>query len=312
MSFMFKDKKVLVTGANGFIGSNLVASLGANGANVVGTIREGSDLYRLDVLNAKCDLVNIDLLDINSIHKNLSNIQPEYIFHTTTIRDEEKWQDIINLNTISLVELVKAISSPKLKKIINFGSSHEYGNVKTPYRESALIQPDNIYGVGKAAGTLLLQQLAIAESLPVVTVRPFYVYGCLEPENRFVTTCIHAISNNEKVSLTSPGFMHDYIYIDDLVEACLSIAMDKRITSGIYNIASGKQTSNEDIVDLIGRLLNITPRVNIGAYPSRKCDKTSWYADISLIRKEIGWNNKTSLEEGINKIIKFYNTSSTH
>lgn len=309
MSSAFEGKVVLVTGAAGFIGANLVATLEKLGAKVFGLARKNTDLYRLNLINTQCELIIGDLSDCKIIQKNISSLQPDYVFHTITILDEKKWQENFTNNTIALVNLVRVVSSPNLKKFVNFGSSHEYGDIESPYKECALIQPCSLYGVSRSAGTLLLQQMVLAESLPIATLRPFYVYGPLEPEQRFISTIIRAILNDKELALTEPGYMHDYIFVSDVIEASLTVALDDKSSSMIFNIASGIQTANEKIVTLIGQILEKIPKIVVGGFPARNCDRKSWCADVSLAKKELGWASRTSLSDGLKKTIEWYYAS---
>lgn len=308
MSDHFNNKNILVTGAGGFVGANLVAALENDGAKVFSLVRKQTDLYRLKQIKSNSEIIVVDLLEHAEVNKVVSSIQPEYVFHTATLRSENSWQATLNINGAVIVNLIKAIASPKLKKFIHLGSSYEYGDIETPYKESDAIQPDTFFGASKAAGTLLLQYLANWEDLPIVTLRLFHVYGRMEPTSRLIPSAIKLILQDKAVPITISNFVRDYIHINDVIDACYKAALHENISGQIFNIGTGIETSNEKIVNDLGALMGKSPKVILGGFPSRSWERTSWCADISLARKKLGWVPNTTLKEGLKKSIELYTT----
>lgn len=302
----FKNKKVVVTGANGFIGAHLVASLEKETAEVFAFVRQQSDPARLVRLNSRAKRVSVDLLDSESVKNKLAAIEPAFVFHTAVSRDYEHWQQTMDMNVAATLNLLAASLSPSLEKFVHCGSSLEYGDIKVPYKESDAIKPGSLYGASKAAGTLQLQQLAMSKALPVVILRLFHVYGGLENEHRLIPTAIRSLLSNLPITLTAPGYRHDFVYVGDVVKACLVAALKDNISGQIFNVASGQPVANEDVVAMISDIMGKQTEVRIGAFTAREWDKADWYADISRAQNELGWQPDTSLKQGLQKCVAAY------
>lgn len=302
----FKNKRVVVTGANGFIGAHLVAALEKEAAEVFAFVRKHSDLTRLVRLNTRAKKTSVDLLDSKAVKNELAAIQPNYVFHTAVGRDYDQWQQTLDLNVSATLKLLGASLSPSLEKFVHCGSSLEYGDIKAPYKESDAIQPGSLFGASKAAGTLQLQQLAISKALPVVILRLFHVYGALDSEHRLVPTAIKSFLSSKPITLTKPGYRHDFVYVNDVVKACLMAALKDNVSGQIFNIASGKPVTNEAVIAMISDLMGKQTELKTGAFSAREWDKADWYADISKAHQQLGWQPGTSLKDGLQKCITSY------
>lgn len=309
MSKQFYRKKILVTGAGGFIGANLIAALESDGAKVFSLVRKQTDLYRLKQIKSDSELLFVDLLEHDEVTKVGNFIQPDYVFHTATLRHEDDWQATLNINAAAIVNLIKAVASPQLKMFVHLGSSYEYGNIATPYKENDSIKPNTFFGASKAAGTLLLQHLAKCEGLPIIILRLFHVYGRMEPSTRLIPSAIKLILQNKDVPITMPSFVRDYIHIYDIIDACYKAAQYKELSGQIFNIGTGIETSSDKIVNDLGALMGKSVKIMPGKFPTRSWERTNWCADISLARKKLGWVPNTTLQEGLKQSIALYASS---
>lgn len=302
----FKDKKIVVTGANGFIGAHLVAALESESAEVFALVRKHSDLSRLVKFNTRAKKITVDLLDYQAVRNEIAAIQPNYVFHTAVSRDYNNWQATLDMNSSATLNLLHACLSSSLERFVQCGSSLEYGDIKAPFRESDAIRPNSLFGASKAAGTLQLQRLALNKGFPVVILRLFHVYGILDNKHRLVPTAIKNFLSNSPVTLTDPGYRHDFVYVSDVVKACLLAATKKEASGQIFNIASGEPVANEDVIALIGSITGKQTEVKVGAFPPREWDKAEWYADISKAQKQLGWRPDSSLEHGLQQCVAWY------
>lgn len=306
MTNKFKGKRVVVSGANGFIGAHLVAALENEGAEVFALVRRHSDLTRLVKLDTRANKINVDLLDHKKARGKLTAIEPHYVFHTAVSRDYGNWREILDMNGAATLNLLHACLSPSLQKFVHCGSSLEYGAIKAPFRESDAIRPNSLFGASKAAAALQLQQLAISKDLPVVILRLFHVYGPMENEHRLVPTAVRSFLTNSAMTLTKPGYYHDFVYVGDVIKACLMAAAKTGLSGQLFNIASGKPVSNEAIVALISNITGKQIAIKTGEFMPREWDKANWYADISKAQKQLGWRPDTSLEQGLQKCVTWY------
>ena len=306
----FSGKTILVTGASGFVGSHIIAALQNTGARIIGLARKDSSLQRLDQLQASCSLLFVDILDDDAIKAIVAPLKPDYVFNTITCRHIADEQQLFAVNGKAQLNLLQAASSPSLQAFVHCGSSMEYGTLASPLKESVHIQPDTPYGISKAEGTRLLQQYALSNALPLVILRPFYIYGPTASARQFIPVVIDALLQNREISLTTPGYQHDFVYIQDVVEACLlaaASATTRALLPGkIINIASGGGTRNEEIIAHLAKLSGKSALVNSGGFTARPWDRPSWYADITLAKELIDWSPRHDLLTGLQKTLEWH------
>jgi nucleoside-diphosphate-sugar epimerase len=298
-------RTVLVTGAAGFVGANLVSALEAEHAEVVCLVRAGTDPRRLTSVQSVGRRISADLLDYRAIQDVVGPIEPDYVFHMATPRSPTPDREILETNTAALFNLVRAVSSPRLLQFVHCGSSMEYGDIAAPYREDALVQPATLFGAGKAASTLLLQQMSRSAGLPLVILRVFQVYGPMDWAKRLIPTAIRAIRANRTLDLTAPGHCRDYVHVDDVVTACLAAADHRAQGPRLFNIASGRQTTNEEIVDRLATIIGNPAQVQVGDFPSRPWDRAQWCGDITLAREVLGWVPSVDLTDGLTRTVRW-------
>ena len=178
---MLKNKKILITGATGFIGANLVHHFLKESVNIAVFTRKTSNKWRIkNILNDISEYC-VDLLDESELQKVILNIKPEIIFHTAAYGSYPFQNDtykIMQTNIIGTGNLVNACKRIEFELFVNTSSSSEYGIKSEPMREDNILEPINDYGVAKTSTTLFCQAKAKTEKLPIVTLRLIspYVY----------------------------------------------------------------------------------------------------------------------------------------
>jgi nucleoside-diphosphate-sugar epimerase len=209
----------------------------------------------------------------------------------------------LNSNVVGLLNLLEATDPIDYQHFVCGGSSLEYGAQAQALKETDLPNPLSFFGATKAAATILCRQYARANQRPISILRFFSVYGPWEPAKRLIPTAIAAAFFDREVPLTEPGYRRDFIYVEDVVHACL-LASQSQLPSGeILNIGSGVQTSNEEVVTLIGQLCGQEIRVRIGAYAPHETGTAHWVADNQKAKSLLGWTPQSTLEDGLKKTI---------
>lgn len=299
----------LITGATGFIGSCLTRKLVELGHNVSILTRGEKVNWRLHDITSKLDVHVADLTD-PTLPEIVSKIKPTIIFHLATygaMPNEDVVDKMVDVNIKGTLNLIRAVKRISFKLFINTGSSSEYGMKALPMRETDILEPINDYGVSKATVSLFCQKIARIESLPIITFRLFSPYGQFESKERFVPTVISHMLKNKPLELSSPLFVRDFIFIQDVVDAYLR-AVDKNIPFGsIINIGSGKQHTLADVVDVVRERTNSPSHVawSIQKTQSRQIEPTCWQANIELAHNLLKWGPKYSLKTGIKKTIQW-------
>ena len=277
---------ILITGATGFIGKHLVKKIpnyniavDQNGKNIDLRIRK-------EVLKIKRSDIVIHLAGKIPSEKNYSkNIFFEHNF----------------LGTLNILEYC---IKKKVKKII-FVSSYVYGNPeKNPISEKHQIKPHNTYTKSKVLCEELCKIYAEKYKIEIIILRPFNIFGNLQKDNSLISNIIKSIKNNSHITIINKNNKRDYLFIDDLIDAIIKL-IDYKCKFEIFNIGSGKSYSFENVVQLFEK--ENKKKIKRKYKTSKKNSIPKIQADISKIKKEIKWNPKYTLVEGIEKII-FKNT----
>lgn len=301
-----KNKKVFITGANGFIGANLTKLLINKNYNVSILVRKKSNLWRLNEIKSKIKLYYGDIENKNNLKTIINKIKPTYIIHLSSYGNSSNENDlrkIINIDVLGLINLLEASNNINYKKMIVCGSSSEYGFKDKPMSETDYLNPNSYYSAAKGSATLLAQSYALKNNKPIIILRPFSVYGPFEENNRLIPTIINKALKHEKILVTKEMVKRDFVFIDDAVSAFYKAMTIKLKNGEIINIGTGKQYSNKEIVKKIENILKI--KLEVGTFPKRSWDTNSWVANISKAKKVLRWNPKYSLDQGLRETINW-------
>lgn len=290
---MRMKKKVLITGANGFIGTRLVEKLERSGINVV----------KLD---------RSLLTKPRALARLIKNERPSAIYHLAAYGNNYGKNDvrkIFQANLLGTFNLLYASSRANLESFINVGSSSEYGKKNEPMSESMSLETDTFYGATKAGANYLARAFARQFKLPIVSVRPFSVYGPGEASHRFIPTIIKSCLSGKKMPL-APG-VHDWIYIDDFIDGMLLVAKNaKKLAGEVINIGCGKQYSNHEIVEIVENILGVDCPVEETRFLRSFDTSLTWVADNSRLCA-LGWAPKYDIYSGIKETITCLRNKST-
>ncbi len=297
------SKTVLVTGATGFIGANLVRTLLSEGHRVHVFIRLKSNLWRLKEILPKLSIHHVDLLNKNKVSKAVKEIKPQWIFHLATYGAysyQNEFEEIFKTNVLGAIHLTEGALKQGFESFINVGSSSEYGLKNKPTEESDWLDPNSNYALTKAFATMLCRYRALSQKANFITLRAYSIYGPFEDPNRLIPTLLVKGLEGKFPPLVSKKTVRDFVYVDDFCNACLRAAAAKNLALGsFYNVGSQRQTTIEEAVQLTKKMFNIKRKPVWGSMKNRRWDTNIWISDSRLIKKDLGWQAKTSLVKGL-------------
>lgn len=304
-----RDRRVLVTGAAGFVGANLTRELIHRGADVHAIVRPASQLWRIADIAPRLKLYAVDLVDRQELQKNVEQARPAFIFHLARHSgghpSPASRPEALATNIVGTANLLETTASLDVVRLVHTGTWLEYGVSDRPLKESDLPMPLSFHGATKAAATLLCQQSAREHRRDVVVLRLFSVYGPWEAPTRLIPSAIRAALGNQEMALTAPGYRHDWIYVEDVVQACVRALQAESVGGEIINVGSGEQWSNEDVLDVVQAVCGREIRTRVGAYAARPWDRAHCLADIGKARQLLGWAPRHSLRKGIEKTVEW-------
>ena len=296
--------RALVTGVGGFVGAHLAARLAGDGWDVVGTARPGSPPWRLEAMGVagEVEVVEADLSDRDATTAAARAAAPDVAFLVAASRaaataDERAATGAVNGS--SGMWLVDALPDG-CRAVVRLGSSTEYGEAAAPMDEESPVRPRGFFGATKAAGSMLTVAAAHRRGMRSTVVRAFQVYGPLDHPGRLVPSALRAARTGGPLPLTGPGLRRDWVYVDDVVEACVRVAGADHLAPGqVLNVGTGRQVANEELVAEVERVTGRPVRVVVGGHEGRTWDAASWVCDPSLARTLLGWVAKVDLADGL-------------
>lgn len=300
---------MLVTGAGGFVGANLVRRLLRDGSRVVAVIRPGGSAWRLEGVRDAVELRETDLRDEEAVRGLVQATRPEWLFHLSA-HGAYSWQtefrQIAETNLLATRALLHACSGHGCEAFVHAGSSSEYGFTDRPPPEGQLPEPNSEYAVTKAAATLLCRHFARSAGLPTVTLRLYSVYGAFEDPRRLIPTLLAHGLRGELPPLASPDTQRDFVAVADAVEAFVLAATTRSPEPGaVYNVGTGVGTTLAEVVQVARRLLGVEDEPAWGSMPGRPWDTGTWVSDSGKIRAELGWTPERDLERGLAETLEW-------
>ena len=296
-------KRVILTGATGFVGANLARALLRAGHDVHLLIRGTGDHWRLRDIRGDVAMHQVDLADSPAVSTVVASVQPEWVFHLAVYGAYSIQTDahrMVETNLMGTINLVEACARTGCDAFVNTGSSSEYGFTAQAAVETDRLIPNSTYAVTKAAATHYCHYVAQRDKLNLSTLRLYSVYGPYEDPGRLMPRLVMSGRQGALPPLVSPDIARDFVYVTDACSAYLLSAQHPDGQPGeIYNIGSGVQTSLRALVDLARKLFSVEAEPTWGTMANREWDSTVWVADYSKAYERLGWRPAVSLLQGL-------------
>lgn len=303
-------EKVLITGATGFVGANIVRRLLKENYEVHIIARESSNLWRINDLIGEISIHNADLTEYEKLENIFISVNPENIIHLAIYGgrpNQEDEKNILDSNLIGTMNLVNAANKIEYKCFVNTGSSSEYGKKISPMKEEEVCNPMNMYGVTKTAATMYCNYKATTKNKNIGTLRLFSPFGDYEDKGRLIPDLILGSLINKTVKLANPDAVRDYIYIEDVCDVYVKILKNpEKIKGEIFNLGYGEQHTVQFMAETAKKLIPGEIELKYNEVIGRKADTDIWVADIEKIKRTFDWEPRYNMEKGLKKSIEWF------
>jgi len=311
-------KTILVTGADGFIGSHLTEKLLDEGYKVRAFVYYNSfnSWGWLDTLPKErlkgVEIFSGDVRDHNGVRKAMKGV--DVVFHLAALIgipfSYHSPDSYIETNIKGTLNILQAAMSENLKRVLITSTSEVYGTARqVPIDESHPLQAQSPYSATKIGADKIAESFYRSFGLPVTVVRPFNTYGPRQSARAIIPTVItQLLSGSAIVNLGATEPTRDFNYVKDVCEGFIAIANSDKTIGETVNIASGSEISIGDVAKLIIKKIN--PKAKLGLDKERLRPKNSeverLLGDNKKIARLTGWRPKYSMNDGLDETIAWF------
>lgn len=279
-------KNVLVTGSNGFIGSELVKAL------------KKIDINVLEFNSSDGDIAEYDFI------KKYRNIEISHIFHLASkVFVPDSWKVPLSFYKTTVIGTGNILELSRTKNIpLTYVSAYLYGIAeKLPISEDERLKSNNPYAHSKYLAEELCKFYSEFYKVKVIIARPFNIYGENQKEIFLIPHIINQVLNKESIQVKDLYPKRDYLYLKDFIFGLIkTIEYEKQFA--IFNFGSGISLSVDEIINVIQKVANTRKKI-ISENTIRNNEIMDMFADISYAKRELNWEPKYSFEDGIKAIL---------
>jgi len=318
----FSGKRILVTGAAGFIGSRLVERLIESGAHVRAFTRytsrpEIGNLFFLPpAIFNQIELVRGDLEDFSAVNAAVKDT--DLIFHLGALISIPYSYvhpvETVRTNMIGTLNILEACRYHEVK-LVHTSTSEVYGSaLRVPIDEDHPLHAQSPYSASKIGADKLVESYHCSYNLQSITVRPFNTYGPGQSNRAVIPTIITQALTSNQIHLGNLETRRDFTYLDDTIDGFLNAASHGKWDGSVYNLGTGVEITIGEVAQKVFSYLQIIPEVIIDQERLRpeKSEVFRLVSDNSRARHEIEWEPQVSLEEGLAKTITWISDHLDH
>lgn len=308
-------KKILITGAAGFIGSHVAEVIFQKFKNdklvLYDKITYAANIkYLKNIINSnRVYFVKDDLLNYKILEKNLKNVDIAINVAAESHVDNSFGNSLLftKTNTLGTHSFLEACRKQKVKKIIHVSTDEVYGeNLKSkPFKEDQMLNPTNPYSASKAAADMIVNSYNHSYKLNVITVRANNIYGARQYPEKLISKTIFNFLKKKKMTIHGRGNSARYfLSVNDFCNGLIKI-IDKGKPNTIYNIAANKSFYIMDVVRMISLHLKVNLKKNIIFVKDRPFNDKIYKINCNRLKK-LGWKEKEKLELKIPEICEWF------
>ena len=303
----FQNKRVLVTGGAGFIGSEVVSQLLTNGyfVTILDNFSSGKKQY-LPKSNKKLKVIKGDIRDKKSVKKAVTD--QEVVIHLAAlpfIPDSFYYPgDFFDVNTNGSINMLwNSIKSRSVETFVHISTSEVYGSAQTvSMNENHPTTPHSTYAVSKLAGDRAAFTLHKENGFPVVIIRPFNSYGPRFTEPYIIPEIMSQILNNSKeIILGNVNTSRDFTYVQDTASAIIKSMIEKKANGEIINVGSGTEISILNLAKKILKIAKKKTKIKYDKSRERPYDVNRLNCNNKKAKRILKWSPKISMDEGLSQ-----------
>ena len=291
----FSGRKILITGASGFLGSHLIDRLHNCGAEIHGTSR-----FKRSSPSPAVHWHQSDLIELGSIQNLIAQVKPDVIFHfaghATAAPDLQLVLPSLQSLLVSTVNLLMAASGARCGRVVLLGSLTE------PLASHNEAVPGSPYAAAKYASSLYGRMFQALYGVPVVIARPFMTYGPGQDSKKLIPYVVTSLLDERPPRLSNGELQADWIYIDDVIEGLMAIAEVPGLEGVTIDFGSGVLTSVRSIVKHLVALTGAHVEPLFGAVADRPKEQVR-IADTERTFLRLGWKPTISLSQGLQETV---------
>ena len=299
-------KRILVTGATGFIGRPCIDLL----------LEDGFDVH---AISSQAELPNlpkivwhpVDLHDHSGVKQILARVRPAFLLHSAWyVKHGDHWSSKENLRWVSSsLHLAEEFIKHGGEKLVCLGTCAEYDwnelpPLKSIYEESRPLRPHTIYGASKASLFMMLEALCKNEDIDFVWARPFGPYGFYDNPKRLIPHTVLSLLQGEIMICNNPEFVRNFTFVNDIAQILVQLLQGK--TLGAINIANGQAVKLKYVVEFVAKAVGAENLVQYRPNSANGTEPAVLVADVKKLKDEIGHVAPTSLEDGLERSIGWW------
>ncbi len=306
-------KKILVTGGAGFMGSEFVREGERRVYHIIDLdkLTYAGDTKRIKEVMEEISFYKADIQNYQGVEDIFKKERPDWVVHFAAESHVDRSildaVPFLNTNVIGTEVLLKVSMRHEIERFINISTDEVYGELgeEGEFKEGAPLNPNSPYSVSKASQDMLGRAYFRTYGLPVITVRPSNNYGPWQYPEKLIPVVIIKALNNEKVPVYARGEnRREWLYVSDCIVGIFAVLERGRVGE-TYNIGSGEERRNIDVVKRVLKLLNKGEDL-IEFVRDRPGHDFRYFMNTDKIRRELKWKPEVSFEEGIERTVKWY------
>ncbi len=304
-------KRVLLTGATGFIGAAVARKLVSEGCCVAALIRPNSSPWRLGPAFERIHVIAGAFESPETYEKQLIEFAPDTVMHLAwsgVSKAKRNDSDQVRVNVCGSVDLFLTAVRAGCTTFVGAGSQAEYGPSEEPLHEESPTKPVTLYGAAKLASHTLLSQLAMHHKTRFSWLRLFSVYGPQDDSTTLVSYVIAEFLAGRRPRVSKGDHLWDYLYVDDAAAAFLAVALSDEC--GVFNVGSGASGPLREIIMRLRDKIDPEQIIGFGEVPEPPGGIRPLRPIVSRLQR-LGWRASTTMEDGLDWTIASFRLAHT-